>query len=284
MLLALAFDTRTPFSKIHSQANSLVRALISPPVDVSETRLEPGPAQDVKPLQQAEAVEDQRQPAIEDREWYWEFDPEPELGAQAEEGTLGASIPGEAITAYGTPVLPDDTGAGYSCYSGCALATEREFEPDAEATKPVRVNQTQARSLRSSSPVVYDINYACVLLPRLPEHHLTGDLSVNLSGWMRRLSLAFGWRLEYLAVRPGWLQWIACVAPETSPIHVVQLVRQRTSQLIFAEFPRYSAENPSDDFWAPGYLLVTSTKPLPGEMVQQFIRQTRLRQGISTRS
>jgi hypothetical protein len=64
----------------------------------------------------------------------------------------------------------------------------------------------------------------------------------------------------------------------------VQLVRQRTSQLIFADFPRYSVENPSDDFWAPGYLLVTSTKPLPGEMVQQFIRQTRLRQGISARS
>lgn len=284
MLLALAFDTRTPFSKIHSQANSLVRALISPPADVPDTRFEPGPAQDVKPLQQAEAVDDQRQPAIEDKEWYWEFDPEPELAAQAEEGQRGASIPGEAILP-GVPVLPDDTpGQGIPAILDIALVTEREFEPDADATKPVRVNQTPARSLRSSSPVVYDINYACVLLPRLPEHHLTGDLSENLSGWMRRLSLAFGWRLEYLAVRPGWLQWIACVAPETSPIHVVQLVRQRTSQLIFAEFPRYSAENPSDDFWAPGYLLVTSTKPLPGEMVQQFIRQTRLRQGISTRS
>jgi CheY-like chemotaxis protein/REP element-mobilizing transposase RayT len=281
MLLVLAFDTRTPFSKIHTQANNLVRALISPPIDVPETRYEPEPALDDKPLQSSDAGVDQHSPALEDKEWYWEFEPEPEPAPQLEEGRHVANLP-EAILP-GMLVIPNEA-SGYNVPSllDNPLDANREDEPDAEATKPVRVNQV--RSLRSLSPVVYDINYACVILPRLPEHHLTGDLSENLSGWMRRLSLAFGWRLEYLAVRPGWLQWIACVAPETSPIHVVQLVRQRTSQLIFADFPRYSVENPSEDFWAPGYLLVTSTKPLPGEMVQQFIRQTRLRQGISARS
>jgi DNA-binding response OmpR family regulator/REP element-mobilizing transposase RayT len=232
MLLVLAFDTQTPFSKIHTQANNLVSALISPPQDTPlfPVELDTG-EKDETPIRE-EPVEEEHQPLLADREWYWEFD----------------------------------------------------TEPDAEATKPVRVSQPQSTELRSSSPMVYDINYACVLLPRLPEHHLTGDLSAFLTGWMRRLSIAFGWRLEYLAVRPGWLQWIACVAPETSPIHVVQLVRQRTSQLIFAEFPRYSVENPSDDFWAPGYLVVTSTKPLSGELLQQFIEQTRLRQGIQIRS
>ena len=101
---------------------------------------------------------------------------------------------------------------------------------------------------------------------------------------MRRLSLAFGWRLEYMALRPESLQWIAGVEPETSAEEVIQFIRHGTSDLIFREFPRYADENPSQDFWAPGYLVVTGSKPLPGEMVQEFIERTRLRQGISSES
>lgn len=274
MILALAFDTRTPFSKIHHQASHLVRALVSPPEAEPEIMRDPAQESEEGTISQEPSAQPEQQMEIEDKEWYWEFETE------SEDIPVVARDHEETARVEGIDLPADAPPEGVPANTGLAPAILPEPKPDEEATKPVRVKQTLPRDLRSNSPMIYDINYACVLLPRLPEHHLTGDLSEHLAVWMRRLSLAFGWRLEHLAVRPGWLQWIVCVAPETSPVHVVQLVREKTSQLIFAEFPRYSIENPSSDFWAPGYLVVTSTNPISGELVQEYIEQTRLRQGI----
>ena len=118
-------------------------------------------------------------------------------------------------------------------------------------------------------------------MPRLPEHRLSGDLAQLLEGWMSRLALAYAWRLEFIDVCPTHLQWVAGVAPEDSADQLVQQVRTRTSEMIFRDFPRLGLDNPSGDFWAPGYLAVSSRMPLPGEVVGKFIRHTRLRQGVT---
>ena len=64
---------------------------------------------------------------------------------------------------------------------------------------------------------VYHLTYACLLLPRFSEHYLTGEVADKLSEWMPIICIAFGWRLEYLAVRPEYLQWVSNVPPATSP-------------------------------------------------------------------
>jgi len=58
-------------------------------------------------------------------------------------------------------------------------------------------------------------------------------------------------------------------------------MRKQTSEKIFAEFPRLKKENPSGDFWAPGYLIMGGLQPHPPQLVKDYIRQTRQRQGIS---
>ncbi len=132
------------------------------------------------------------------------------------------------------------------------------------------------------SASVYNLTYGCVLIPRLPQHHLVGDLAMYLNQWVTQLSLAFGWRLEHLATRPGYLHWVASVPPATSPGHMVRNIREHTSQRIFTELPGLSRDNPSGDFWAPGYLIVNEKAPLSHRIVQEFIRKTRIRQGNST--
>jgi REP element-mobilizing transposase RayT len=57
-------------------------------------------------------------------------------------------------------------------------------------------------------------------------------------------------------------------------------MRQQTSQRIFMEQPRLKKENPSGDFWAPGYLLMSGTQPHPAQLVRDYIRQARERQGV----
>ena len=130
------------------------------------------------------------------------------------------------------------------------------------------------------SPSMYNLTYACVLIPRFPNHHLTGEVAKRLSDWITHLCLAFGWRLEHLSIRPDYMQWLVNVPPNTSPGYLMRTVRQHTSRRMFIEFPEMDEDNPGEDFWAPGYLILGNPQPPPATLVQEFISNTRLRQGL----
>jgi REP element-mobilizing transposase RayT len=135
--------------------------------------------------------------------------------------------------------------------------------------------------IESASAAMAQLNYACLLLPRFTSHYMTGDLADRLSAWIPEICVAFGWRLEFLAVRPEYLQWVVNVMPNTSPGYVMRIMRLQTSERIFNEFLRLKRENPSGDFWAPGYLIMGSLQPHPPQLVKDYIMQIRRRQGIS---
>src|SRR5258706_81721 len=134
--------------------------------------------------------------------------------------------------------------------------------------------------LEPASPALVNLTYACLLIPRFDTHHLVGDTAERLTEWVPQVCVAFGWRLEHLAVRPEYLQWVARVPPSTAPGYIMRIIRQQSSDRIFNEFPRYKKENPSGDFWAPGYLIMGSSQAHPQKLVRDFIRQTRQRQGL----
>jgi len=135
--------------------------------------------------------------------------------------------------------------------------------------------------LEPASPAMADLTYACLLVPRFDTHHLVGDAADRLTEWVPQVCVAFGWRLEHISVRPDYLQWVARVPPSTAPGQVMRVVRQQTSDRLFNEFPRFKIDNPSGDFWAPGYLIMGSSQPHPQHLVRNFIKQTRERQGLS---
>jgi len=146
--------------------------------------------------------------------------------------------------------------------------------PTTEAARKLVVEPTTAG--------LYHLTYACLLVPRFASHYITGDLSDQLSDWLPNICIAFGWRLEYLSVRPEYLQWVVNVQPNTSPGYLMRIMRQQTSEKIFMDFTRLKKENPSGDFWAPGYLIMGGTQPHPPQLVRDYIRQTRQRQGQET--
>lgn len=130
------------------------------------------------------------------------------------------------------------------------------------------------------SPSMYSLTYACVLIPRFPNHHLSGEVAKRLSEWVNHLTVAFGWRLEHLSIRPEYVQWLVNVPPNTSPGYLMRTIRQHTSRRMFIEFPAMEVDNPSGDFWAPGYLILGNPQPPPASLVQEFIYNTRKRQGL----
>lgn len=132
--------------------------------------------------------------------------------------------------------------------------------------------------LQPSSAGVYCLTYACLLAPRFPRHYLAGDIADKLSEWMANISVAFGWRLEFLSVRPEYLQWVANVTPDVSPESVVNTIRRHTSERLFVAFPMLKEENPGSDFWAPGYLIMHGPHAHPGKLVREYLTQVRRRQ------
>lgn len=159
----------------------------------------------------------------------------------------------------------------------------RKPEPgEFDETRPSPSTDAVRRAvLEPISAGMYHLTYACLLVPRFTSHYLTGDLADRLAEWLPRICIAFGWRLEFVAVRPEYLQWVVNVQPNTSPGYLMKVMRLHTSEKIFAEFERLRKENPSGDFWAPGYLIMGGTQPHPPQLVKDYIKQTRERQGIS---
>lgn len=174
-------------------------------------------------------------------------------------------------------------------------ARPRNGEPTAAALPPLAYDVAPApnaatQAVYASEPSVRHgavavthggsaLQYAYVLLPRLPEHRLEGDLAEKLAAWLPQLCLAFAWRLEHLNIQPGFLQWMVSLPAETAPERVVHSLDQHLSQRIFEEFARMQRENPSGEFFAPGFLVVNGGLPSDAQVLD-FIKHTRARQGI----
>ena len=128
----------------------------------------------------------------------------------------------------------------------------------------------------------YDLSYTCLLIPRFPSHQLRGDLADYLSQWLQQICISYGWRLEFTTVNPDYFQWGLKVNASITPHQFIHTIRSETSKFILSNFGRIAKENLSNDFWAPGHLVVLGIRPHPNEMIAQYIQLMRRQQGLHT--
>jgi len=313
VVLALVFDAETPFSTIRTQAGQLVNRLstqtpeaVEPsfeqkplpashdspteyPDDESDPDLEipsiadilsdvppPRPVRSVAPVEEEDFV---RRPSSS-RSNQFSHESSPAIHVN----DLMVSNPDQEQTVESHPSGVEDLDATLPSPSRRRPDTpiRRPNPGELDETRPHSITEVAGRvMLEPISPGLYNLTYACLLVPRFSSHYLTGDIADKLSEWLPQICIAFGWRLEYLAVRPEYVQWVLNVPPATSPGYLMRIVRQQTSEKIFAEFTRMKKENPSGDFWAPGYLIMGGSQPHPQQLVKDYIKQTRTRQGYS---
>lgn len=273
MVLALAFDTETPFSKIRTQAAKLARSLASPPNHIS------GMANTNWSSEGQWAQETEH------------ISPHPTINIKSLLGEIPTPNP-DVVSArptfqdeesYNKPLLTEIKTAP-DAYSQLDLTTESVETTEANKVNPYNRKDTaktlKSEDLRPVSPAMHYLNFACLLIPRIPKQHLTGELASSLGEWMYQLCLAYGWRLEHQSIRPGYLLWIASVSPSTSPSTHIRIIRKQTSLRIFEAFPNFQKDNPSGDYWAPGYLIVSSSQPPAADIINQFIFNSRQHQGL----
>jgi REP element-mobilizing transposase RayT/ActR/RegA family two-component response regulator len=313
VVLALVFDAETPFSTIRTQAGQLVSFLSTPVSDGMDSAPEQGkpiPASYDAPTQMWEddsnpnldipdiseilsdvpspTPERGMLPSSEEEEW----GTRPSRANQYSRESSPAVRVNDLLmrnqdneqTVESRPGGMEDLDATMPSKSRQRPETpiRRPMPGELDETRPHSITEVASRvMLEPIAPGLYNLTYACLLVPRFSSHYLTGDMSDRLSEWLPQICIAFGWRLEYLAVRPEYVQWVVNVPPATSPGYLMRIVRQQTSEKIFIEFPRMKKENPSGDFWAPGYLIMGGTQPHPPQLVKDYIKQTRTRQGYS---
>ncbi len=294
LVLALLFDAQVPFTQMRAQATRLARALTQeaplPPPPFGENALPPAPQEAVvysDAKEDAERATDQGEPGDawlpeDDLPLPWEEELPPEASVP-----LFEDVPPPQPD--GAPRVVEDVSAS------AASAEEGEVSPSAptrpvtltelvEAIGPEALEALPESSASLPPPATLaraDLTYACVLIPRFPQHHLTGAVARDLSQWMPTIATAYGWRLLHLAVRPNYLQWVVQVPPDTAPAKIVQVVREHTSRRLLAAHSHLQEEALGDDFWAPGYLVLSQRQPVPTPTIEAFIRQTRRRQGFA---
>ena len=293
LVLAMLFDVRVPFSRIRAQAGHLAEALTRdrPPGETeTPASSEAPPARHLQPP-----------PLPEDA---LPLPDEPLVAAPPAESTVvpaAESAPAEAVggdlppEAYEplfdevpppeppTPPPPAAPPAPQEAVAPVTPGVEVAEAPLPAASSPLQPqpSDTPEATLPAALPIHAAVAYACVLIPRFPQHRLAGDLARDLSQWLPQIATAMGWRLVHLAVRADHLQWIAQTPPETSPAEVLRTVRRETSRRIFATYPRLAELNISGDFWAPGYLLLSQNRPIAADTIAAFIAAARRHQGLT---
>jgi REP element-mobilizing transposase RayT/CheY-like chemotaxis protein len=311
VVLALVFDAETPFSTIRTQAGQLVNRLSTQSTETGEHPVsqKPLPATYDAPTEHLddESNEDLDIPSI--AEILSDIPPpRPQPGVRSvdeEEEVISRPAPSRSrqYSRESSPAVHanevlisnqdneqtvehvvEDFDATMPSKSRRRPETpiRRPMPGELDETRPHSITEVAGRvMLEPISPGLYNLTYACLLVPRFSSHYLTGDMADHLSEWLPQICIAFGWRLEYLAVRPEYVQWVLNVPPAVSPGYLMRIIRQQTSEKIFAEFSKLKRENPSGDFWAPGYLIMGGTQPHPPQLVKDYIKQTRTRQGYS---
>lgn len=303
--LTLVFDAQIPFSKMRSEATSLANSLSeSAGKAIQEQPQQEEPPQEEEP-EDREDAKDFNQSTTRRANAFLspELIPPPEPGWVRPPAVKPTSVlenmpSPEAVTASPfpparivtrTPVLEAQTPAPPAPQvipvppaqdvpiaplpPVPAAQPGFTYQP---VSLPPDEDETAVGVVRAPS-ILYNLTYACVLAPRMPSQHLTHALAHQFPVWLRQLALSYAWRLEYIAVRPDHLAWLSSTTPDMAPERLVETVRLHTSRWIHEQFPQLALENPSGEFWAPGYLILTTRHPPPASLVNEFVKACRCR-------
>jgi hypothetical protein len=167
LILALAFDAETPFSKIRSQASQLARELAVPPsvavkAPTSETIQQP--------------VAEVRQPVIR----HSTLTPRKSVGDIPDLSENWLKIDNLAKELF---TEEDDADIEAEPAPPAAPQETRPSEKT-RITTPARTapiaHPTPRIVMEPVLPGMVSLVYACVIIPRLPQHHLNGDVVERL--------------------------------------------------------------------------------------------------------
>jgi REP element-mobilizing transposase RayT len=159
------------------------------------------------------------------------------------------------------------------------FSTTKPSRPADSQPVPAHTGTTPAKG--AGIPAETNQIFTCILIPRQSEQRLEGDLAKALEQALLQVCISSGWKLRNLKINPQAMQFTIEVATSISTGSLVRMLRQQTTQHIAESFSQYDASQGVSDFWAPGFLIASGAKSPAPQLLEDFIRQTRRRQGLA---
>ena len=292
MVIAIVFASDAQFFEIRSQVKNIVDALIrenraqSPQFDESRTVAPRRGAgyQDESMKLVGEVPPAKQEIRDPDREtpWLWAHKNEETLPGNSDRerskrDRIDEDQHGKKVVAHTAGSAGDQDGSQAQSAESIPLEIQQAVYDGARHGLHASLleNFTQLSTMEW-----HILNFACLLIPRMPRHVIIGSLRARLEYWIRDIAIASGWRLDFLTIRPEYLHWIASAPPNLAPLTIVRQVESHTSMLIFQEFPQFALENPYQHFWAPGYVLASEFDPFTPAVINGFTDHIRQAQGV----
>jgi putative transposase len=135
--------------------------------------------------------------------------------------------------------------------------------------------------LEMMSDSLYNLQYSCLLIPRFPSHRLTSNQAEMIAECVKNTNISYGWRLDAVEVHPDYLRLTTSLPPFIAPTKYLNIIRKVTSKKVFDDIPSYKEENPSGDYWAPGYIIIGGKNAISDQLVSTFTRQNREKYGLT---
>ncbi len=158
---------------------------------------------------------------------------------------------------------------------------QTQVEPETPLS-PADIDAPQKAEVRlqPESPGQASLCYTCLLIPRFHDQFLVGMISQLLAKSIPQICIAYDWRLDRLTIRPTHVQWTIFASPKVAPAKIIRIMRKETSKAVFELKPDFLKGHLSNDFWAPGYLLLSGYLPPSQSMVKEYVHGTRQAQGV----
>jgi hypothetical protein len=158
---------------------------------------------------------------------------------------------------------------------GSPVTTDQYYGPSKMRDKDESEDERVRDSFLQPAQGLSYINYACLLIPRLKSCLIASDLARFLNEEIPNIFLAYGWRLENLIIDKTYLQWVVRLPSSVAPSTHIRTIRRESSKMVLSNFTRLSRDGLITDYWAPGFLLESGRRPIPGNEIRDFIRVTR---------
>jgi REP element-mobilizing transposase RayT/CheY-like chemotaxis protein len=283
VILALVFDSEIPFSIVRTQTNELASTLLLPD----------GANGKIKALSSGDVENKEK---IEEKPISWKQFNKSLFNTEHEDVEMGTSsytfnefvnahLTGQSFNRKTDPA-PNEVLFGDLKNPE---PTERLF-PSAHGNSGFKEDTTlNYRQSEDNQPTIllepvsdglYNLTYSCLLIPRFSSHHLTRDRVNLVSVCMKEIYTSYGWRLEFLEAKPDYLRWVASIPPTIALSEHIDIIRKETSKRLFDDFPPYKQENLSNDYWAPGYLIMGGKKAISDQLIVEYTRQSRQKYGL----
>jgi len=145
-----------------------------------------------------------------------------------------------------------------------------------EANSPINVTGEWRRSsFNPTETSLFDVYYACVVVPRIKTQALDSDCANYLREELPKIFMAYGWRLEELIIEQEYMQWVVRIPPTMAPATHIKAIMRESSQIILTNFARFNRNEFLREFWSPGYLLGGGRRLIPESEIGEFINMNR---------